>query len=97
MYDILYPRTLHVLYIGPNDNCTGHKVFKLSTKQILTTLKYKPVPMSDDLIEAINEMDTFTTNIQINHFDSDHYTAKEDHFNNSRDDGQDQCDDVDKS
>ena len=32
--------------------------------------------MPEDLIEAINEMDTFTTNIQINHFDSDHYTAK---------------------
>ena len=53
--------------------------------------------MPEDLIETINEMDTFTTNIQINYFDSDHYTAQEDHFDNIQDDGQDQCDDVDNS
>ena len=93
----LYTRTLHALYIGPNDNGTGHLIFKLSTKQILTTLKYKPVPMPEDLIKAINETDSFTTNIQINHFDSDHYTAQEDHFDNTQDDDQDHCDNMDNS
>ena len=46
--------------------------------------------MPENLIEAINEMDKFTTNIQIDHFDSDHYTAQEDHIDNIQDDGQDQ-------
>ena len=59
----LYPRTFYALYIGPNDNGASHLIFKMSTKQILTTLKYKLVPMSEDLIEAINKMDTFTTSI----------------------------------
>ena len=31
--------------------------------------------MPEDLIETINGIDTFTTNIQIDHFDSDQYTA----------------------
>ena len=78
----LYLRRFYTLYIGPNDNGTGHLIFKLSTKHI-PTLKYIPVPMPEDLIEVINEMDTFTTNIQINHFDSDHYTAQEDYFDNT--------------
>ena len=76
----LYPRTCYALYIGRDDNGTGHLIFKISTKQILTTLKNKPVPMPEDLIEAINETDSFATNIQIDHCDSDHYIAQEDHF-----------------
>ena len=36
----LYPRPSNVLYIGPNNNGIGHLTFKLSTKQILTTIKY---------------------------------------------------------
>ena len=55
-------------------------------KQILTTLKCKLVPMPEDLIKAINEMNLFTIIIQINHFDSDHYTTQEDHFDNTQDD-----------
>ena len=39
----LYSRTFYALYIGPNDSGTGHLTFKLSTKQILTTPKYKPI------------------------------------------------------
>ena len=35
----LYPRTFYALYIGPNDNCISYLIFKLSTKQILTTMK----------------------------------------------------------
>ena len=64
---------------------------------MLITLKYKPVPMPKDLIETINVMDIFTINIQIDHFDSDHYTTQEDHFDNTQDDNQAQCDDVDNS
>ena len=91
----LYPRTFYTLYIGLNDSATGHLMFKLSTKQILITLKYKPVPMPENLTRTINEMDIFTTKIQNNHFDSDHYTAiaQEDHFDNTQDDNQNHCDD----
>ena len=93
----LGPRTFYTLYIGPNDNGTDHLIFKLSRKWTLITLKYKPVPMPEDLIATINEIDTFTTNIQIDHFHSKHYTAQEDRFDNIQDDGQDQWDDVDNS
>ena len=34
----LYPRTFYALYIGPNNNDIDHLIFKLSTKQILTTI-----------------------------------------------------------
>ena len=53
--------------------------------------------MSEDLIKTIIEMDTFTTKIQTNHFDSDHYTAQEDHFDNAQHDNQDHCDNMDNS
>ena len=52
----LEPRALYALYIGPNDSGTGHQVFKLSTKKVLTTPKCKPVPMPDDVIKVVNDM-----------------------------------------
>ena len=55
-------------------------------------MKYKPVPMPEDLLETINQKDSFTTNIQIDHFDSDHYKTQKDHFNNTQDDNQVQFD-----
>ena len=55
----LYPRTFYALYIGPNNNGIGHLIFKLSMKQILTTIKYQPVSMPENLFEAIDETHLF--------------------------------------
>ena len=66
---------LYALYIGPNDSNTGHFVFKLSTKQILTTPKCKFVPMPKDIIQAVNEMSAITNKIQLNHFNRDQHTV----------------------
>ena len=46
-----HPRAFYALYIGPNDNSTGHSVFKLSTRQLLTTSKCKPVPMPEEVLQ----------------------------------------------
>ena len=51
-------------------------------------MKYKPVPVPEDLIGAINEMDLFTNKIQINHFDSDHLTTENDYSDNNEAEGQ---------
>ena len=40
----LHPRAFYTLYIGPNDSGTGHSVFKLSIKHLLTRPKCKPMP-----------------------------------------------------
>ena len=93
----LRPRTFFVLYIGPNDNGIGHLIFKLSTKQILITMKYQPVSVPEDLIKAINETDSFINKIQINHFCSDYSIAQDDHSNNNKDNGQTQCNIKDNS
>ena len=69
------PRAFYALYIGPNDSSTVHSVFKLSIKQLLTTPKCKPVPMPEDIIQAVNEMGTITNKIQLNHFDCDQRTV----------------------
>ena len=53
--------------------------------------------MPEDLIEAINKTGSFTTIIQIKHFDNDQYTTQEHLFNNTQDDNQAQYDDVDNS
>ena len=53
--------------------------------------------MPEDLIEAINEMDSFTNKIQSNHFGSDNFTAQDDHSNNNKNDRQTQCNVEDNS
>ena len=50
------PRAFYALYIGPNDGGTGHSVFKQSTKKMIVILGCKPIPMSDDVIEVVNQM-----------------------------------------
>ena len=50
----LKPRALYALYIGPNDEGTGQSVFKLSTKTMLITHRYKPIPMPDNVIAVVN-------------------------------------------
>ena len=50
------PRVYYALYIGPNDSGTGHQVFKLLSKRLVTKPKCKPVPMPDDVIQVVNDM-----------------------------------------
>ena len=91
----LCPRTLYALYVGPNDNGIGYLIFRLSKKQILTTMKRKPVPVPENLFKSTNEKDPFTTKIQINRFDSDRFIGQDDHFDDTKDDGQTQSNKVD--
>ena len=84
----LHPKTIYALYIGPNDSGTGHSVFNFSTKQLLTTPKRKYVPMSEDIIQAVNEMGTITNKIQLDHFDRDQHTVQQNHFGTTQDDNQ---------
>ena len=51
-----HPRAFSALYIVPNDSGTGHIVFKLSTKRLITTLKCKPKPTAEDIVEVVNKM-----------------------------------------
>ena len=50
------PRAFFTLYIGPNDSGTGHTVFKLVTKRLVTTPKCKPKPLVEDVVKVVNEM-----------------------------------------
>ena len=86
--DTVRPNTSYVLYIGPKNNGISYLIFKLSTKQILITMKYQTVPVSEDLIEVINKTNSFTNKIQVNHFDSYHFTAQYNRSNNNKDDSQ---------
>ena len=45
------PRIYYTLNIGPHDNGNSHIIFKLSTKQILVTMKYQPIHAPEDLIK----------------------------------------------
>ena len=49
-------RAFYGLYIGPNDNGTGHKVIKLLTKRVVSTPRCKPIPIPQDVIDLVNEM-----------------------------------------
>ena len=46
----IHQRAFFALYIGPNDSSTDHIVFKLSTKQLITTPKCKPKPMAENIV-----------------------------------------------
>ena len=50
------PGAFYALYIGPNYSGTRHIAFKFSMKRLVTTPKYKPKPMAEDLIQAVNKM-----------------------------------------
>ena len=86
--ETLHSKTYYALYIGPKDSGTSHLLFKLSMKQLLNTPKYKPVPMPEDIIQAVYEMGTYTNKIDLNHFDRDQYTVHQNHFGNTPDDNQ---------
>ena len=45
-----HPRTFFTWCIGSNNGVTGHAVFKLSTKRLVTTPKYKPKHMAEDIV-----------------------------------------------
>ena len=49
-------RTVDALYIGPNDNGTGHWVFKLKTKEKILVPRVIPIPMPESIIKVVNEM-----------------------------------------
>ena len=49
-------RTIDSLYIGRNDNGSGHWVFKLDTKERVSVNRITVIPMSDDFIQRIDEM-----------------------------------------
>ena len=70
-------RTFYTSYIRPTDSSTGHSVFNLSTKQLLTTPQCQSVPMPDDIIQAVNEIGTITNKIQLDHFHCDQHTVQQ--------------------
>ena len=50
------PRAFHALYIGSNDAGIDQSVFKLATMNMLVTLRCKPIPIHNDVIQVINQM-----------------------------------------
>ena len=46
----LRPRIFYALYVGTNNNGNGHLIYKLSTDQILVTMKYQSVPVCHALV-----------------------------------------------
>ena len=67
----LRPRILYTLYIGPNNDNKGHLIYKLSTDQILVTMKYESVPVLEDLIEVTNETNSPINKIQVDHVNNE--------------------------
>ena len=44
--------------------------------------------MSEDIIQAVNEMGTITNKIQLDHFDYDQHTVQQDDFDTTQDNNQ---------
>ena len=66
--NILPARVFYALYMESNDNGNDHLIYKLSTDQILVTMKYQSVPVPKNLIKMMNKTDSSDKKIQINHF-----------------------------
>ena len=49
-------RAFFAPYIRPNDSGTGQTVFKLATKQLVTTPKCKPKPMAKLVVKVVNNI-----------------------------------------
>ena len=50
-------------------------------------MTYQPIHVPEDLIEAINKMDSSNNKIQVDHFDSNHSIVQDGHSNNNKDSG----------
>ena len=92
-----YPRTFYILYIGPHNNGIGQLILILSTKEILTIMKYQSVPVHENLFKTISETNSFANKIQINHSNSNHFTVQDNHYSNTKDDNEPQSNDMDNS
>ena len=51
-------RTIDSLYIGRNNNGSGHWVFKLDTKEQVSVNRVTVIPMSKDFRQQIDKMGT---------------------------------------
>ena len=71
--------------LDQNNSGNGHLMFKLSTNQILATMKYQSIHAPESIIKAINEEDLFNNKIQTNHSDSNNFTLQDDHSDNYED------------
>ena len=75
-------KVFYALHIRPNDIGNRHLIYKLSINQILITKDYQAVPVSDDLIEAMNKTNSYDNKIQVMHLKNNHSTVQDDHCNN---------------
>ena len=82
--NILRPGVFYVFYIEPNDDSNSHLIYKLSTDQILVTMKYQSVPVHEDLIKTMNKIDSSDNKIQIDHFNIEQSILRDDHSNNNK-------------
>ena len=49
-------QTVDALYLGRSDNGSGHKVFKLSTKEPISVNRVTVIPTPQDIIDLVNRM-----------------------------------------
>ena len=77
----LRPRIFYVLCIALNDNGNGHLIYKLSTDQILVTMKYQSVYVSEVLIKAVNKTNSSNNKIHVDHFDNNYFIVPDNHSN----------------
>ena len=52
-----HPRAFFVSYIRTNNSFTGHTVFKLSTKQLVTTSKCQLKSMAENIVRVVNDIE----------------------------------------
>ena len=84
----LHPKVFYALYIEPNGDNNYHLIYKLSTDQILVTIKYQLVPIPEDLIETANKTESSDNKIQINCFDIKQSVVRNNYSNNNKYDSQ---------
>ena len=53
---IVHLRAFYALYIGQSNSSTNYIVLKLSIKKVVTTSKYKPKPMAEEIITIVDEI-----------------------------------------
>jgi hypothetical protein len=49
-------RSIDSLYLGRADNGSGHEVYKLSTKQLVSVNRITSIPTTDDMINTVNNI-----------------------------------------
>ena len=95
-YKTLHPRTFYALYVKPNEEGSGHLMYRLSTDQIVVTKEYQTVHLPEDIGNTLFESHPCINKSQAKNVDTIISSIHNDQCNNYNNNDQTSINDEDQ-